>query len=183
MERRQSKGSLQGCQMVYFQTKNWNLGIFRKVLQCKTLVYFMDILVYVLYGPIVYFFGHLLYFVVILSIYPVLVFCTKKNLATLARSCRTQRPRCSSLSLGSPWDLSLSGEVVRKVPLKAINIDHYKNTTTRHPSLVRHLLDSLSQRHGYRCFNKFWLLSLTYKSKYLGHFSLNYLLIIRRVDF
>jgi hypothetical protein len=33
----------QGCQMVYFQTKNRSLGTFWRALQCKMLVYFMDI--------------------------------------------------------------------------------------------------------------------------------------------
>jgi hypothetical protein len=33
----------QGCQVVYFQTKNPNLGKFWSVLQCKMLVYFMAI--------------------------------------------------------------------------------------------------------------------------------------------
>jgi hypothetical protein len=51
----------QGCQMVYFQTKNPNLGIFWRVLQWKML--------YILWS-----FG-------IFS--PVLVCCAKKNLATL----------------------------------------------------------------------------------------------------
>jgi hypothetical protein len=34
---------MQGCQMVYFQTKDPNLGKFSRVLQWKTLVYFMDV--------------------------------------------------------------------------------------------------------------------------------------------
>jgi hypothetical protein len=34
---------IQGCQMVYFQTKNPTLGKFWKVLQWKILVHFMDI--------------------------------------------------------------------------------------------------------------------------------------------
>jgi hypothetical protein len=33
----------QGCQMVYFQTKNPNLGKFLRVLQRKVLVYFVAI--------------------------------------------------------------------------------------------------------------------------------------------
>jgi hypothetical protein len=33
----------QGCQMVYFQTKNPSLGKFWRALQWKMLVYFMDI--------------------------------------------------------------------------------------------------------------------------------------------
>jgi hypothetical protein len=33
----------QGCQMVFFDTKKSNLGIFLRALEWKTLVYFMDI--------------------------------------------------------------------------------------------------------------------------------------------
>jgi hypothetical protein len=33
----------QGCQMVHFQTKNPNLGIFFWALECKVLFYFMTI--------------------------------------------------------------------------------------------------------------------------------------------
>jgi hypothetical protein len=36
------KGVGQGCQMVYFQTKNPNLGTLLGVLQWKLLVYFMS---------------------------------------------------------------------------------------------------------------------------------------------
>jgi hypothetical protein len=34
---------IQGCQMVFFQTKNTNLGLFWSVLECKMLVYFTAI--------------------------------------------------------------------------------------------------------------------------------------------
>jgi hypothetical protein len=33
--------SVQGCQMVYFQTKNPNLGKFWRALECKSVLYFM----------------------------------------------------------------------------------------------------------------------------------------------
>jgi hypothetical protein len=33
----------QGCQMVYFHTKNSNLGIFRRSLEWKMLAYFMTL--------------------------------------------------------------------------------------------------------------------------------------------
>jgi hypothetical protein len=71
----------QGCQMVYFQTKNLNLGTFWRVLQCKMLVSFMDIW-YILrsfgiFWPFVIFCGNFVNF------YPFLVFCTNENLATL----------------------------------------------------------------------------------------------------
>jgi hypothetical protein len=72
----------QGCQMVCFQTKIPNLGKFWKVLQWKRLVYFMDIWSILLSFSI--FYEHLVYFVEIWYIFPVLVFRTKKNLATLS---------------------------------------------------------------------------------------------------
>jgi hypothetical protein len=56
----------QGCQMVYFQTKNPNLGHFCRVLQWKMLVYFMDI--WSILRTIGLFYGHLVYFTDIWSI-------------------------------------------------------------------------------------------------------------------
>jgi hypothetical protein len=67
--------------MVCLQTKNPNLGKFWRVLQWKMLVYFMD--TRSILRSFVIFYGHLVYFVVIWHIFPVLVFCTKKNLAAL----------------------------------------------------------------------------------------------------
>jgi hypothetical protein len=58
----------QGCQMVYFQTKNPNLGESWRALDWKMLVYFTAI------WDILRPFG---------AFFPVLVSCTKKNLATL----------------------------------------------------------------------------------------------------
>jgi hypothetical protein len=75
------KTLLQGCQMVCFQTKNPNFGKFCRVLQWKILVYFMTI--WSILRPFGIFYGHLVYFAVIWYIFPVFVFCTKKNLATL----------------------------------------------------------------------------------------------------
>jgi hypothetical protein len=72
----------QGCQMAYFQTKNPNLGKFWRVLQWKMLVYLMTFwsTYFTAIGnnlwPFGIFCSHLVYF-------PVLVWCTKKNLATL----------------------------------------------------------------------------------------------------
>jgi hypothetical protein len=68
--------------MVYFQTKNPNLGNFWRVLQLMMLVHFMAIRTILL--PLGIFYGHLVHFVVIWNIFPVLVYCTKKNLATQA---------------------------------------------------------------------------------------------------
>jgi hypothetical protein len=64
----------QGCQMAYFQTKVPNLGKFWMEFQWKMLVYF---------DAISLFCGLLVYVMVIWYIIPVLVCCTKKNLATL----------------------------------------------------------------------------------------------------
>jgi hypothetical protein len=71
----------QGCQMVYFQTKNRNLGKFWRALEWKKLVYSVALwnilhLVYVFNGNLVF-----KWHCVIFS--PVLVYCIKKNLATL----------------------------------------------------------------------------------------------------
>jgi hypothetical protein len=86
--RLRSSGGQQGCQMPDFQTKKSNLGKFWRVLQWKMLVYFMSILSTL--RPWKIFCGHLVYFVAIWYIlwsfgvfFPVLVYCTKKNLATL----------------------------------------------------------------------------------------------------
>jgi hypothetical protein len=58
----------QGCQMVYFQTKNFNLGNFWRVLQWKILIYFLCHAVYL--RPFDIFYGHLVNFVVIWYIFP-----------------------------------------------------------------------------------------------------------------
>jgi hypothetical protein len=66
--------------MVCFQSKNRNLGKFGRVL-----VYFMTILS--ILWPLEIFYGHMVYFVVIGTFFPVLVFWTKENLATLVYMC------------------------------------------------------------------------------------------------
>jgi hypothetical protein len=70
--------------MVSFQTKNSNLGKFWRALDGKMLIYFMAIW-YILH-PFGIFYDHLVHFVIIWYIFPVLVSCTKKNLATLTTS-------------------------------------------------------------------------------------------------
>jgi hypothetical protein len=67
--------------MVYFQTKNPNLGKLWRVFQLKMLVYFTAIWFILL--PFGIFCGHLIHFMFILNIFPILVCCTNKNLATL----------------------------------------------------------------------------------------------------
>jgi hypothetical protein len=67
--------------MVCFRTKNLNLGKFWRVLQWKMLAYCIDI--WSILQSFGIFYGHWVYFVVIWYNFPVLVFCTKKNLATL----------------------------------------------------------------------------------------------------
>jgi hypothetical protein len=54
--------------MVCFQTKNPNLGKFRRVLLWNILVYFMTILS--ILRPLEILYGHSVYFVVILYIFP-----------------------------------------------------------------------------------------------------------------
>jgi hypothetical protein len=56
-----------GCQMVYFQTKNPNLGIFWRILQWKMLVYFVDI--WCILHRFSIFYAHWVYFVVIWYIF------------------------------------------------------------------------------------------------------------------
>jgi hypothetical protein len=57
----------EGCQMVYFHTKSFNLGIFRRALEWNILVYFISIwnilrpFWYILW-PFGIYFGHLVYF-------------------------------------------------------------------------------------------------------------------------
>jgi hypothetical protein len=80
-EKSLSGSPAKGCQMVCFQTKNPNLDKFWRVLLWKMLVYFMTI--WSILRPLEILYGHLVYFVVIWYIFPVLVFWTKKNLATL----------------------------------------------------------------------------------------------------
>jgi hypothetical protein len=76
---------VQGCQMVYFQTKNPNLGIFWWALECKMLLYFMTIwnilrpfgIIYGRFGICsLWSFG---------VFFPFWYIWTKKNLATLDR--------------------------------------------------------------------------------------------------
>jgi hypothetical protein len=70
----------QGCQMVYFQIENPNLGKFWMELQWKMLVYFMDI--WFILRP----FGTGMYFIAIWYMYFIAIwytYCTNKNLATL----------------------------------------------------------------------------------------------------
>jgi hypothetical protein len=91
----------QGCQLVYLSTKNPYLDTFWRALEWKLLVNLMAIknilaIRYILW-PCCIFCGHLVYFVVIWYIFPVLVCCTKKNLETLTRTRRAtyiQLPKC-----------------------------------------------------------------------------------------
>jgi hypothetical protein len=64
-----------------FKPKIRILGKFRRVLQWKRMVYFMDS--WSILRSFVIFYGHFVKFVVIWYIFPILVFCNKKNLATL----------------------------------------------------------------------------------------------------
>jgi hypothetical protein len=66
--------------MVYFQTKNANLGKFWRVLQWNMFGTFYGHLVFL--EPLGIFNGNFVDFMVLWFIFPVLVCCTKKNLAT-----------------------------------------------------------------------------------------------------
>jgi hypothetical protein len=77
--------------MVYFQTKNPNLGKFWRPLDWKMLIYFMAI--WNILQTFGIFYGHLGYLMTMWYIFrsfgtffPLLVPCTKKNLATLLLS-------------------------------------------------------------------------------------------------
>jgi hypothetical protein len=69
--------------MVCFQTKNPNLGKFWMVFQQKMLVHLVAIWsILWLFGI---FNGQWVYFLFIWYIFPILVICSKKNMATLLR--------------------------------------------------------------------------------------------------
>jgi hypothetical protein len=78
-----SERSYQDCQIVYFKTKNPNLGVYWRALECKMFVYFTAIWYNLLSLGIIYVWsfgivsGHLVYFSLLWYVW------TKKNLATL----------------------------------------------------------------------------------------------------
>jgi hypothetical protein len=76
---------VQGCQMFCFQTKNPNLGKFWRAFDGIMLIYFRAI--WDILQLFWIFYDHLVHFVLIWYLFPVLVSCTKKNLATLV-ACR-----------------------------------------------------------------------------------------------
>jgi hypothetical protein len=67
--------------MVSFQTKNPNLGKVWRALDGKMLIYFMAL--WNILQTFGIFSDHLVHFMLIWYIFPVLISCTKKNLATL----------------------------------------------------------------------------------------------------
>jgi hypothetical protein len=79
-------GFIQGCQMLYFQTKNLKLGKFWSVLDWKLLIYFMSICN--ILRTFWIFYDHLAHFVFIWYIFLFFLLCNKKNLATLVSSNR-----------------------------------------------------------------------------------------------
>jgi hypothetical protein len=81
--------SKQGCQMVYFQTKNPNLGKFWRFLPWKILGICYGLLVnfptfWYIFRPFDIVCGYLVYFTI-------LVYCASKNLAALFRSALHQQ--------------------------------------------------------------------------------------------
>jgi hypothetical protein len=79
----------QGCQMVYFQSKNPKLGIWQWVLQWEMLVYFRDI--WSILRQVDIFQGHFVFLMVIWYIFPILGCCNKKNLATLEQAANVEK--------------------------------------------------------------------------------------------
>jgi hypothetical protein len=83
-----------GCQMVYFKTKNRNLGTFWRVLQWKMLVYYVDI--WSSSRPFDKFYGHLVNVVVILCIFARFgIFYQEKSGNPVSSS------KCASKTLGN----------------------------------------------------------------------------------
>jgi hypothetical protein len=83
--------------MVYFQTKNPYLGKFWRKLEWKCgYTYIVDI--WPILRPFGIFHSHLVHFAVIWYIFPVLVCCAKKNLATPDTS-RTEKTRESGVNV------------------------------------------------------------------------------------
>jgi hypothetical protein len=70
--------SRDGCQMVYFQAKNTNLGKFWRALHWKILKCFMAI--WNILQTFGIFYDHSVHFVFIWCIFPVLVSCAKKEI-------------------------------------------------------------------------------------------------------
>jgi hypothetical protein len=85
-KRFRSKVSTQGCQMVYFKTKNPNLGIFWRALEWK--MWYIIRPFGIIYDHLVYvIFGRLVQFVIIWQTYfPFWYVWNKNNLATLVSS-------------------------------------------------------------------------------------------------
>jgi hypothetical protein len=75
---------VQGCQVVCFQTKNPDLGKFWRALDWKMFINFMA--TWNILWRFGIFYDHLVHFVFIWYIFPVLVSCAKKNLATLEKT-------------------------------------------------------------------------------------------------
>jgi hypothetical protein len=99
----------QGCQMLYFQTKNHNLSKFWRILQCWHILWtfglFSDNLInFMAYGIIGGNFG---------IFFPVLVWCTEKNLATL------------HASRGSPPTTSVTKEPILRSRQRCKNLQRH----------------------------------------------------------
>jgi hypothetical protein len=74
----------QGCQMVSFRTKNPSLGKFRRAQDWKMLIYVTAS--WNILQTFGIFYDHLVHLCSFGTFFPVLVSCTKKNLATLLQS-------------------------------------------------------------------------------------------------
>jgi hypothetical protein len=92
--------NVKGCQMVYFRTKNPNLGKFWRTLEWKMLVYFM--VFWNILRTLGIFYAHLATLCSFGIFSPVLVYCVKKNLATLQMSQNSQREHSFSFKDSGP---------------------------------------------------------------------------------
>jgi hypothetical protein len=109
----------QGCQMVYFQTKNPNLGKFCRALHWKMLIHFMAIgNIWQTFGI---FYHHLLHFVFIWYSFPLLVSYTKKNLATLVFGLKPRKKQCSH-KVGRMYNRGFNFCEHKRPPTRAGNV-------------------------------------------------------------
>jgi hypothetical protein len=95
----------QGCQMVSFQTKNPNLGKFRRALDWKMLIHFTA--VFNILQTFGIFYDNLVHLVFVWYIFPVWVSCTNKNLAALTGCSRVRLSRRSKIGWNSKDSIEL----------------------------------------------------------------------------
>jgi hypothetical protein len=124
--------------MVYFPTKNPNLGKFWTVLQWKMLVYCVAIRS--IFRPFGILYVNLVHFVVIWCIFPVLVYCTNKNLATLVRAL------FNALGWRIKDKTRSVKEAVSKLPRPSKNVEQFRKMSKCHWTSFGHTSPNLSGR-------------------------------------